>query len=156
MRYFVAVLLLSAYCFGQHKDFDSDGSYWRDSSQTVKAGYISGYISAMSYAQIGSAMTCMSIENPKDRNAQASKACISNAQSYDFDSITVGQLLDGMNAFYKDFRNFKVPMTMAMRLVRDEIRGRTEQDVQKELDSWRQCVAGDFDKCYPAAKPETK
>jgi hypothetical protein len=108
----------------------------------------------MGNAQINSALTCMSIDNPKDKNAEASKACISNAQSFDFDSITVGQLLDGMNTFYKDFRNFKVPLTMAMRLARDEIRGRSEQDVQKELDSWRQCVAGDFNKCFPAAKPD--
>jgi hypothetical protein len=86
----------------------------------------------------------------------ASKACIANGRSFDFDEITVGQQLDGMNTFYKDFRNLKVPLWMAMKLVRDEIRGRTQEDVQKEIDTWRQCGAGDFSKCFPAAKPDAK
>ena len=148
MRCFVTVLFFSACCFGQVLD----GSDWRGYSEQFKGGYITGYIHAMGTAQVSSAMSCMSIDNPKDKNAAISKACISNAQSFDFQSITVGQLLDGMNAFYKDFRNFKVPLTLAMDLVRDEIRGRTEADVQKYLDSWRQCVAGDYTKCFPAAK----
>ena len=90
------------------------------------------------------------------KDVEAHKACTSNARSFDFESITVGQFLDGMNAFYKDFRNLQVPLTMAMRLVRDEVRGRTQEDVQKELDSWRQCVAGDFGKCFPATKDSAK
>ena len=149
MRYVVAVLLLFASCLGQQESVLT-GSAWKGYSEQFKGGYVTGYIEAMGYAQISSAGTCMWIDNPKDRNARASKACISNAQSFDFDSITVGQLLNGMNTFYKDFRNLQVPLTMAMRLVRDEIRGRSEEDVQKELDSWRQCVAGDVSKCFPA------
>ena len=105
----------------------------------------------MGIALISSEMTCMSV-----KDVEAHKACISNARSFDFEKITVGQLLDGMNAFYKDFRNLQVPLTMAMGLVRDEIRGRTEEDVQKELDSWRRCVAGDVSKCFPATKDNAK
>jgi len=146
MRYFAAVLFFSACCFGQQRDDVLRGAAWQSYSEQFKGGYITGYISAMGYASV---TTCMSI-----KDAEAHKACFSHAQDYDFDSITVGQLLNGINTFYKDFRNFQVPLTMAMSLVRDEIRGRSEQDIQKELDSWRQCVAGDFNKCFPAAKPD--
>ena len=155
MRYFVAVLLLSACCSGQQQDV-LDGSAWQRYSQQFKGGYITGYIEAMGNAQVSSAGACMRIDSPKDKNAGASKACISNAQSFNFDSITIGQLLNGMETFYRDFRNLQVPLTMAMRLVRDEIRGRSEEDVQKELVSWRQCVAGDVSKCFPDAKADAK
>jgi hypothetical protein len=150
MRFVVAVLLLSACCFGQKEDV-LRGSAWRDYSEQFKGGYITGYIHAMGLAQFDFLTTCMSI-----KDVEAHKVCHSNMQSLDFDSITVGQFLDGMNKFYKDFRNLQVPLTMAMGLVRDEIRGRSEEDVQKELDSWRGCVAGDFRKCFPAAKANAK
>ena len=150
MRYFIVALLLSACCFGQQEGVLS-GSAWQSYSEQFKGGYITGYIVAMENAQINSSMTCAQV-----KDAEAHKACISNAQSFDFESIAVGQLLSGMNTFYKDFRNFQVPLTMAMGLVRDEIRGRTNEDVQKELDSWRQCVAGDVGKCFPARKDSPK
>ena len=152
MRCFVMVLLFSACCFGQ----TLDGSAWRGYSEQFKGGYVTGYVDAMGSAQAGSVGTCMWIDDPKGRNAEASKACSANGRSFDFGSITVGQLLDGMNAFYKDFQNLNVPLRMAMRLVRDEIRGRTQEDVRKEIDAWRQCGAGDFSKCFPAANSDTK
>lgn len=150
MRYLIAALLLSAYCLGQQDDV-LRGAAWQSYSEQFKGGYITGYITAMGNALVYSEMTCMSIKDP-----EAHKACHSNAQSFDFESITVGQLLDGMNTFYKDYRNLQVPLTMAMGLVRDEIRGRSEEDVQRELLSWRQCVAGDVSKCFPATKDNAK
>jgi hypothetical protein len=150
MRYFVAALLLATCCFGQQEDILS-GSAWQSYSEQFKGGYITGYMAAMENAQIDSAMACASV-----KDAESRKACTSNAQGFDFESITVGQFLNGMNTFYKDFRNFQVPLTMAMGLVRDEIRGRPKEDVQKELDSWRQCVAGDVGECFPARKDNAK
>lgn len=143
MRHVVAVLLLSACCLGQQDVLR--GSDWRGYSEQFKGGYITGYIHAMGNAQVVSELSCISV-----KDVEAHKACIANAQSFDFESITVGQFLDGMNTFYGDFRNLQVPLTMAMGLVRDEIRGRSKEEVQKELDSWRQCIAGDVSKCFPA------
>ena len=144
MRYLVAVLLLSACCVGQErKDFDSDGSYWREHAEGAKTQYVMGYISAMAFAQMNSGFVCMFVDPKK---AEAVNFCVSTAQGFDFNNITVGQLVNGMDTFYKDFRNFPVPLPMAMRLVRDEIKGRTPEDVEKELVGWRQCHA-DSSKC---------
>lgn len=74
------------------------------------------------------------------------KACIEHAQSLNYEKIKYGQYLDGMDAFYKDFRNLDYPIDGAIRIVRDQIRGRSADDIEKELASWRQCHA-DKSKC---------
>jgi len=152
-RYLVAVLSLAAYCSGQTKGaLATDGSTWHGYSKEFKVAYVAGYISGMDTAQMDLTFGCLRIGS---RNGDAAlKTCLEYADDFDFTVIKPDQLLSGMDTFYKDFRNLQVPIYMAMRLVRDEVRGRPLEDIQKELTSWLQCHA-DTSKCRPAAK-ETK
>ncbi len=151
--HFVAVLLLAVYCSGQPKGaLASDGSTWHGYSKEFKVAYVAGYISGMNFAQLDSIFGCLRI-GIRDGDA-ALKTCQEYADDFDFTVIKADQLLSGMDTFYKDFRNLQVPIYMAMRLVRDEVRGRPLEDIQKELTSWLQCHA-DSSKCRPAAQ-ETK
>jgi hypothetical protein len=63
------------------------------------------------------------------------------------------QFLDGMDAFYKDFRNTEYPLNGAIKLVRDQINGHAAEDIEKELVAWRQCHA-DSSKCLTLAGPQ--
>jgi|SRR5579859_296646 len=143
----LAVLLLLVCCaFGQSKDItDENGTDWHSSTQAFKIGYVEGYISAMTYAQINAAFLCSFGLNLKPDSEDSNK-CGDYARSLYFAKMTVGQIVDGMDAFYKDFRNIQYPMHAAIRMVRDEINGRPGDDIEKELTAWRQCRA-DSSKC---------
>jgi hypothetical protein len=82
--------------------------------------------------------------------SEAGKACTAEAQGLNFEMIKCGQFLDGMDAFYKDFRNTEYPLHAAIKLVRDQINGRATEDIEKELIAWRQCRA-DSSKCLTPA-----
>src|ERR1700737_2228691 len=140
MKYIPVLLLLFATCaFGQNKDLsDQDGSFWQQQPQAFKIGYVEGYIEAMGNAQIRIALMC-ALELKLTSESDAGKACIANAQALHFDNIQIGQFIGGMDTFYKDFRNTQYPMRAAMRIVRDQIIGRSAENIDKELTNWRQC-----------------
>lgn len=101
----------------------ADGSDWRQYSQTYKVGWIDGFVAAMDDAQFGTAALC-AFQLHVTLESEEGKACTAEAQSYNFEMVKYGQFLDGMDAFYKDFRNMEVPTNTAIRIVRDQIRGR--------------------------------
>jgi hypothetical protein len=151
--HFIAVPLLAVYCSGQPKGaLASDGSTWHGYSKEFKVAYVAGYMTGMDYAQLDCTFECLRIGTYG--GDAALKTCQEYADDFDFTVIKADQLRSGMDTFYKDFRNLQVPIYMAMRLVRDEVRGRPLEGIQKELTSWLQCHA-DSSKCRPSA-PGTK
>jgi hypothetical protein len=60
------------------------------------------------------------------------KLCLDN-KSTDFDGITMGQFVDGMDQFYRDFRNKQLYMTWAIEYVRDQLKGKSADDLSVEL-----------------------
>jgi hypothetical protein len=146
---FVVLFSFAACAFGQgsqQKDLsDANGSSWRSASETSKLGYISGYISAMEEATVSTAYLC------GWQGRADSEPCTVTIKALDFSGITVGQYLNGMDAFYKDFRDTQYPQVAAMRIVRDQINGRPAEDIEKELVAWRQCHAAHSGNCLHAA-----
>ena len=103
----------------------------------------------MSQAQLETAFLCaFQLNIPAD--SKEGRACTTQAQSLNFENIKFGQYLDGLDNFYRDFRNTEYPLNGAITLVRDQIRGRPEAEIEKELESWRQCHA-DSSKCSTPA-----
>jgi hypothetical protein len=119
---------------------EQGGSFWQRESQTFKIGYVDGYIDAMGDAQFSTAAFC-AFQLKLTLESDAGKACTANARAFNFEKIKVGQFVDGMDSFYKDFRNVQYPMNAAMRIVRDQINGRPAEDIEKELSAWRRCRA---------------
>lgn len=145
------ILLMSSSLWCRNSVGTADGSDWKQYSQSYKVGWIDGFVTAMSDAQTGTAFLCalqlkLRLDSPEE------KACTGEAQGFNFEMIKFGQYLDGMDAFYKDFRNTDYPINWAMKIVRDQIRGRPAEDIEKELVWWRQCHA-DSSKCTAPASP---
>jgi hypothetical protein len=142
------IFAVAACAFGQgnqQKDLsDADGSSWQSASETSKLGYISGYISAMEEAALSTAYLC------GWQGRADSEPCTVTIKALDFTGISIGQYLNGMDAFYKDFRNTQYPQVAAMRIVRDQINGRPAGDIEKELTAWRQCHATHSGNCLHA------
>jgi hypothetical protein len=148
-RIFIAILWLSSSLWSRNSVGVADGSDWKQYSQTYKVGWIDGFVTAMDDAQGDTAVLCafrlkLRLDSPEQ------KTCTDEAQGFNFEMIKFGQYLDGMDAFYKDFRNTDYPINWAMKIVRDQIRGRSAEDIEKELAAWRQCYA-DSSKCLTPA-----
>jgi len=150
-RALAAILLLSSSLWARTAGGVADGNDWRQWSQNYKVGWIDGFVSAMSNAQMGTAALC-AFQLHISVDSKEEKACVAEAQGFNFEMIKYGQFLDGMDAFYKDFRNTEYPITSAIRLVRDQINGRPAEDIEKELVACRQCHA-DSSKCLTPASP---
>lgn len=148
LKIVVAMLFLSSCLFAQanngSNEFSSiDGADWQRFDEDIKLGYVVGYADAETGAHMLVGFFC-SWQIKAD--SEAAKICTADANSLNFGGIAVRQLRDGMDTFYKDFRNRQVPLSMAMHLVRDQINGRPAEDIEKELTAWRQCHA-DSSKC---------
>lgn len=147
----VIVLLMSSSLWCRNSVGVADGSDWKQYSQSYKVGCIDGFVTAMSDAQTDTAALCAFQLHLPLETAEG-KACTDEAQGFNFEMIKFGQYLDGMDAFYKDFRNTDYPINWAIKIVRDQIRGRSAEDIEKELVAWRQCHA-DSSKCFTPATP---
>lgn len=147
----LVLLLMSSSLWCRNSAGVADGSDWKQYSQSYKVGWIDGFVTAMSDDQTSIAFLCafqlnLHLDSPEQ------KACTDKAQDFNFEMIKFGQYLDGMDAFYKDFRNTDYPINWAIKIVRDQIRGRPAEDIEKELVAWRQCHA-DSTKCFAPASP---
>lgn len=87
------------------------------------------------------------------------RLCIKNNEMYDYDGITTGQFVDGIDAFYKDFRNRQVETASAIEYVRDQVRGKPAEELESKLSLWRRCAAasqtGDTEQITKACSIDT-
>jgi hypothetical protein len=57
--------------------------------------------------------------------------------------------MDGLTEFYKDYRNKRINLNIALPYVRDEIRGGSKNELEKRLESMRQATTNpDYDKLF--------
>jgi hypothetical protein len=70
------------------------------------------------------------------------KMCLSD-KTFDYDSIPMGQFVDGMDTFYKDYRNKQLEVGWAIQYARDEIKGKPAPELEAQVSLWRRCTAAD-------------
>jgi hypothetical protein len=128
---------------------DMDGYWWEKLDTSFKLGWVSGYAKAMDLAGTIQMSTCASNlpmyvkEFPNtDPKAILQKMCLSNTQ-FDYDSISMGQFVGGMDAFYKDYRNKQLEVGWAIQHARDAIKGKPAQELDADVALWRRCSAAD-------------
>ena len=121
-----------------------NGYWWVDKSLDFKLGFASGYVLAMVNATDAAAFRCLAANNggtlpTKYPGDEALNACLKEAEAttLSFNNIPMGQLVDGVNEFYKDFRNKNLTIGVAMRYARDALKGKTDKELQDELTDWR-------------------
>lgn len=126
-----------------------DGYWWEKLDASFKLGWVSGYANAMDVAgsiQISTCAANMPLyvkEFPNvDPKVILQKMCLSDTR-LDYDGIAMGQLVDGVDAFYKDYRNKQLEIGWAIQYARDSIKGKAEEELDAEVDLWRRCSAAD-------------
>ena len=75
-----------------------------------------------------------------DALSRVAKSYSELSQRY-FRNVTVGQLVDGLDVFYSDFRNRTIRVHDAIWLVVNQIAGTPQEELEKMVENWRRSAA---------------
>jgi hypothetical protein len=145
---------------------NNDGNWWQGMLPGFKLGWVTGYTKAMETAGAFQMVECgntLPLYSQKYPDVPAKelfeRLCLKSNETYDYDGITMGQFVDGIDAFYKDFRNRPVEAEQAIEYVRDQARGKPAQELESKLTLWRRCAAasqtGDIEQIKKACIADT-
>jgi hypothetical protein len=110
-----------------------NGFWWVNSSDQFKIGFVTGFAIAMTQLYDAGSFACL-----VEKGDEAMKACIkTKVLPFDYTKIRLGQLSEGVDEFYKDFRNKGIDITHAMVYVRDELKGKSANELEEELSQMR-------------------
>ena len=108
---FAALCLLL--CLPLHAQSDFDGNFWIPKNQDVKIMYVVGFVDGRNDGITDAAEALgTKVDNPR----------VSKLGS----EVTVGQVIEGVDEFYKDWRNRAVLLRDAMKYVADEAQGKDD------------------------------
>jgi hypothetical protein len=121
MKKLFAILAIAVMCtsaFAAPKSVSSnnghDGVWWQSKSGLYKEAFIGGYKSGQASLQGG------------------------KSQFYDY---SAGQLVDGLDHFYRDFKNTNIHIDEGLLYVKDELEGKSDADLATELQNMRKAAA---------------
>lgn len=161
--FFVVTFLLSVPFLLAADRPEQDGYWWASMTPAFKLGWVSGYAQAMDMAGIYAMGRCaaelpMYSEKYPAVDSKQLWQTLCSTDEFDYDGITMGQFVEGIDAFYKDYRNKQLSVTQAIEYARDEIKGKPAKDLETKLTQWRQCNAayksGDTEQMKKACSPE--
>lgn len=142
--------LQTAILHGQQAQNAHDGYWWTNSSEGFRVGFVSGYTMAMNFAGEDAALRCLAQKSggkvPATLPDQAVlKACVESPEAKPYvtygGNFVVGQWSDGVDEFYKDFRNKRLDIQLAMRYVGQQLSGIPAKELEDEVTGWRRAAA---------------
>lgn len=108
----VAVLLLLP-CLPLHAQSEFDGDFWIPKTRDLKLVYVVGFVDGRSHG-INDAANALGVKIDDPRLSKLAS------------EVTAGQIVDGVDDFYKDWRNRKIVLRHAMEYVLDEAQGKDD------------------------------
>jgi hypothetical protein len=124
-----------------------NGVWWDSLSNATKETFVDGYATAMARAHHTTDSECKSTTNDakpgsSDFNSTFTAGvhfCLL-AESFNFD-FDKAKLAEGIDKFYEDSRNTRVPIDFSMEYVKDQLKGkRPAKDLDDELRGWREIL----------------
>jgi hypothetical protein len=140
---FALVLVLAGTVSAHGQEITHNGYWWMDATKSFKLGFATGYAMAMTSAADAAALKCVEAKNggtlPMHPSDEATATCEQTPEvtGLSYSNLRVGQLVDGVDQFYQDFRNKSIDVGVAMRYVKDELRGKTDKELEDELTDFR-------------------
>jgi hypothetical protein len=109
------LLMLAFACTGLARGQNPrDGTWWNELNRSTKAGYVAGFIDG--------AITACEHEDVRQACAK-SKVLMLYTGAYGPQNFTNGQIVDGLDHFYQDYRNRSINMRAATFYVLLELQG---------------------------------
>jgi len=161
--FFAIILSLSSLFGDSRDVSEFDGNDWNEMDETLKIGYVKGFIAGTifvieenihprAYALrayknpekgkkkyhriLGARDTLSTVFTSSDGKwAVAYEQYSRNERLYRYTiyGITVGQIVDGLDELYEDFKNRSIKVQDAMYLIKKQIKGAPEEEVRQLL-----------------------
>jgi len=134
MKSFWLAVLLFALSFSLHAQVARrDGNWWVQQSELTKTTYVIGFFDGM---DLGKQFSGWKYD---DDEAFITKVMQSFAFYDDkfLKDVTNDQLADGLDVFYKDYRNRKIRVHRAVWLTLNSIAGTSQADLEKMIENFR-------------------
>jgi hypothetical protein len=105
----------------------TDGNWWNGLNSLTKYGYVVGYAN-------GSAKADATWAYGLCKTQVTAKYLAAVSKGNDYSGITIGQLVEGVDQFYKDFRNTRILSSDAMMVVKQQISGVSQKEIDEFLE----------------------
>lgn len=124
---------------------EMDGNDWINSSDSNKKGYVTGFISGLNVAREKIYTSRVGLKNEFDK-----ETFDSDWKDIILNQFAVGQICNGMNAFYKNLNNSKIKMVDAIYVVKMQIQRENPELIDAQIRYLRiqPIDPGIFEECY--------
>lgn len=151
-RIFSVLLLVMclAFTLAAKSDNNRDGNWWNRLPRSQKMSYTIGFMDGQTYAHLMyTAALLHGMADPKTGKYDANRsATVKEVERYadanlklDFDNLTAGQLVSGLDKIYSDYRNMQIELSDAVLVVLRSIQGMSNDDMEKLLQLKRKSAA---------------
>ena len=116
-----------------------DGNWWRDKiSEQNRLGYLIGYVDAVhNAALLAPAYVCSDSPKLLECTGAAYEAMQSGYKNFLSGKATYGQLKDGVDVFYSDYRNRNIGLGGALNYVVNSIAGVPASELERSVEAMR-------------------
>ncbi|WP_159082957.1 hypothetical protein [Burkholderia mayonis] len=119
-----------------------DGNWWNVQQVGEKGSYVSGFVDGMMYESeiwdIGLTISQGKKFDPVlNRYAANAEKFANDNFKQEFGHLTIGQLVDGLDHFYTDYRNRRISVRNAMVMVVRSMDGTSEEEMSKLIEYQR-------------------
>jgi hypothetical protein len=113
-----------------------DGNWWLSQDRTIKLGYIVGFLDGI---HLGNRFSYWKFIADPEGKPCLTKVAISFSEYEDkyLSNVKVGQLADGLNDFYSDYKNRRIEVVDAVWLVLNGIAGTPKEELDKMIEAYR-------------------
>lgn len=118
-----------------------DGNWWVDQTPVARVNYVIGFFDGVPLGRDFSWWGCS--QEDKTKCLETLAPSYTKFEAKFLAGITGGQLSDGLDVFYKDYRNRRIRIRNAVWLVLNGIAGTPQGDVDKLTETFRSNAPND-------------
>jgi hypothetical protein len=144
------IVMCLAFTLAAKGDDHHDGNWWNSLPRTQKLAYTAGFLDGQTYAHSMLSFAVLNaMVDPKTKKIDPGRIATAkdvegNADDQnkrDFEHVTVGQLVAGLDKVYADYRNLRIDVFDAMVPVVRGIGGMPDDEIEKLLQNKRKAAA---------------
>lgn len=113
-----------------------DGSMWSSFSDEMKLGYAVGFLQGVHFGEEMIVVGFGSVGSDASTLLRSQKLYSTYLKGH-FSELSAGQIIDGLNVFYRDFRNRNIEMPKAAWVVTHEVVGTPKLEVEATIEALR-------------------
>jgi hypothetical protein len=115
---------------------DRDGNWWISQEQLAKYSYMVGFFDGMELGENFSIWGMMKTPTADPAVGKAVSSYDQFSNKY-LTNVTNGQVVQGLDEFYSDYRNRRIKVASGVWIVLNEISGKSKDEMQKLIETYR-------------------